>query len=552
MAGDTPPEHSVYQLCFMVLFELLIGLLIGGAVLTAVAHRIGAPYPVLLALAGVALALAPVDVPGIQLDPELALTLFVAPAIVDAAFNISPRDLRENWRQISSLVLVAVALTVVAVAVVARKLAPDLSWPAAIALGAIVAPPDPISATAVLSRLSPPRRLMTILEGEGLLNDATALLVYRLAVGSMLGSALSASTAIPIMLASLVGSVVLGWAMARAYTWLTQRITDLAISVVTQFVGTFAVWIVAERLGVSAVLTTVTYAVVLASLVARRQGAENRRGSYAVWEVAVYVLNALAFIFVGLQLQEIARDLHGSDRPYVAFGLAILATVIVVRLLWTFAYNALSRGVDRLVLPPDRRTPFALSYKSALVVGWSGMRGLLTLATALALPFADDPAKFPQRDLVVVAAFAVVLGTLVIQGLTLGPLLRWLKLTDDGRIERERNFARQEATRAALATLAGSGEPEAKILRREYSVLLDSEDMRDLRPRVFGQMRIRAIKAERERLHTLRRTREIGYDAYRTLEEELDWAEGNARRRGRPFEEKDDTPSRLLQEEQGR
>ena len=523
----------------MVLFELLIGLLIGGAVLTAVANRIGAPYPALLAMAGVALALAPIDVPGIRLDPELALTLFVAPSIVDAAFNVSPRDLRENWRQISSLVLVAVAFTVVAVAVVARQLVPDLPWSAAIALGAIVAPPDPISATAVLGRLAPPRRRMTILEGEGLLNDATARLVYRLALGALLGSAVSARTAAPLLLASSLGSVALGWASARAYIWLTRRITELAISVVAQFFGTFAVWIMAERLGVSAVLTTVTYAVVLARLVAGRQGAENRRGSHAVWEVAVYVLNALAFILVGLQLQEIARNLHGGNRRYVVFGLAILATVIVVRLLWTFAYNALSRGVDRLVLPPERRTPIGLSYKSALIVGWSGMRGLLTLATALALPFANDPARFPQRDLVVVAAFTVVLGTLVIQGLTLGPLLRWLNLTDDGRIDRERNFARQEATRAALATLADRGEPEARILRREYNVLLDSEEMRDLRPNVFGQMRIRAIRAERERLLTLRRTREIGDDAYRTLEEELDWAEGNARRRGRPYDVSD-------------
>ena len=255
-----------------------------------------------------------------------------------------------------------------------------------------------------------------------------------------------------------------------------------------------------------------------------------------MWEVAVYVLNALAFIFVGLQLQEIGRSLDGGYRPYLWFGLAILGTVIVVRLIWTFAYNALSRLVDRIVLPPERRTPFGRSYKSALVVGWSGMRGLLTLATALALPFEGDMARFPHRDFVVIAAFAVVLGTLVIQGLTLGPLLRWLNLMDDGRIDRERNFARQEATRAALEALAGSTEPEAMILRREYNVLLNDEEMRGLRPKVFGKLRLRAIAAERGRLLALRRTREIGDDAYRTLEEELDWAEGNARRRGRPYE----------------
>ncbi len=520
----------------MHLFQLLIGLLIGGAVLTAVANRIGAPYPVLLALAGTALALAPVEVPGVRLDPELALTLFVAPAIVDAAFGASPRDLRENWIQISSLVLVAVLLTVAAVAVVARLLVPDLPWPAAIALGAIVAPPDPVSAAAVLGRLSPPRRLMVILEGEGLLNDVSALLVYRLAIGVMLGSTLTAGKAVPLLFASTFGSVALGWALARAYLWLTRRIDDLAISVVTQFVATFAVWLIAERLGVSTVLTTVVYAVILSRLVATRQGAENRRGSHAVWEVAVYVLNALAFIFVGLQLQEIARTLDGGIRTYLGFGLAILATVIVVRLAWTFVYNAGARLVDRMTLRPEQRTPVGRSYKSALVVGWAGMRGLLTLATALALPFESDPARFPGRDFVVIAAFTVVLGTLVVQGLTLGPLLRWLDLTDDGRIDRERNFARQETTRAALELLDGCTEPEAAILRREYDVLRQDEQMETLRPKVFGRLRIRAITAERERLLALRRSRAVGDDAYRTLEEEFDWAEGNARRRGRYFE----------------
>ncbi len=517
----------------MVFFEILIGLLIGGAVLTALADRIGAPYPVLLALAGAALAVAPVTVPGIRLDPELAMALFIAPAIVDAAFDASPRDLRENWIQISSLVLVAVLLTVAAVAVVARRLVPDLPWSAAVALGAVVAPPDPVCASAVLGRLSPPRRLLVILEAEGLLNDASALLVYRLAIGAMLGTALTAGGAVPLLLASTVGSVALGWAFARAYLWLTRRVNDLAIAVVTQFVGTFAVWILAERLGASAVLTTVAYAVVIARRVPMR-GAEIRRGSLAVWQVAVYVLNALAFILVGLQLQEIGHGLNG--RFALAFGLAVLATVIVVRLAWTFAYNALARLVDRVRLPPERRTPVGRSYRSALVVGWSGMRGLITLATALALPFAGDPARFPHRDLLIVAAFSVVLGTLVIQGLTLGPLLRWLALTDDGRVERERGFARQEATRAALDALVGVNEPEAAILRREYTVMLDDEAARALRPAVFGRLRMRAIAAERARLLALRRTRAIGEDAYKTLEEELDWAEGNARRRGRPFE----------------
>ncbi len=519
----------------MLLFELVIALLLGGAILTAIARKIGAPYPVLLALAGTGLALAPFDVPGIRFDPDLALTLFVAPVILDAAFDASPRDLRENWIPVSSLVLIAVALTVAAVALVARHLVPDMPWAVAIALGAIVAPPDPVSATAVLGPLSPPRRLMVILEGEGLLNDASALLIYRYAVGVVLGAALTPANAVPLFLAASVGSLVLGWVLARLYMLLTRRITDLAIAVVTQFVATFVVWITAEKLGVSPVLTLVSYAVVLARLAPAHLGAENRRGSYAVWEVAVYVLNALAFILIGLQLQEIVRNIDGSFGRYAGFGLAILATVIVVRLLWTFFHNSLARLGQRIVTPREPPVSALVSYKAALVVGWCGMRGLLTLATALALPeAASGGAPFPHRDLVIVAAFSVVLGTLVLQGLTLGPLMRWLNLSDDGRFERERDFARQEATRAALRSLDGIAEPEAAILRKEYNVVLQDEAMRALRPKVFGKLRMKAIAAERETVQNLRRSRQIGDDAYHALEEELDWAEGNARRRGRP------------------
>ncbi len=518
----------------MLLFELVLALLLGGALLTAIARKIGAPYPVLLALAGTGLALAPFDVPGIRFDPDLALTLFVAPVILDAAFDASLRDLRENWIPVSSLVLIAVALTVAAVALVARHLVPDMPWSVAIALGAIVAPPDPVSATAVLGPMGPPRRLMVILEGEGLLNDASALLIYRYAVGVALGTALTPANAVPLFLANSVGSLVLGWVLARLYMLLTRGITDLAIAVVTQFVATFVVWIAAEKLGVSPVLTVVTYAVVLARLAPAHLGAENRRGSYAVWEVAVYVLNALAFILIGLQLQEIGRAIDGSFAPYAWFGLAILATVIVVRLVWTFVYNGMARLVQRLTVPEEQRTAAARSYKSALVVGWCGMRGLLTLATALALPEAAGGSSFPHRDLVIVAAFSVVLGTLVIQGLTLGPLMRWLNLSDDGRFEREREFARQEATRAALRSLDGVDEPEAAILRKEYDIVLQDEGLLGLRPKVFGKLRMKAIAAERKAVQTLRHTREIGDDAYHALEEELDWAEGNARRRGRP------------------
>src|SRR6188508_1417351 len=243
----------------MLVFEVVIALLLGGAALAAVARRIGAPYPALVALAGAGLALVP-GVPAMVLDPELALALFVAPVLVDAAFDASPRDLRVNWRPITGLALGAVALTIGVVAVVARLLVPDMPWSAAIALGAIVAPPDAAAATTVLKQLRPPHRLLVILEGESLFNDASALLVYRLAVAATLSGFVSGWSVLPTLLFVTLGSVALGLALARLTLMATARVDDVATVVVLQFCTTFGVWVLAERLHLSGIITMVVFA----------------------------------------------------------------------------------------------------------------------------------------------------------------------------------------------------------------------------------------------------------------------------------------------------
>src|SRR5688500_4132502 len=242
----------------MEVFEVVIAMLVGGAVLAALERRVGAPYPALVALAGVVLALIP-RVPTLVLDPELALALFVAPVLVDAAFDASPRDLRANWRAIASLALGAVVLTVAVVAVVARLLVPGLPWAAAIALGAIVAPPDAAAATTVLKQLRPPHRLLVILEGESLFNDASALLIYRLAVGATMTGFLSGWSVIPTLLVVTVGSIVLGLVLSRRTLMVPTRIHDVASSVWLQFSGTFFVSCFAEQLPLSGIITTVVY-----------------------------------------------------------------------------------------------------------------------------------------------------------------------------------------------------------------------------------------------------------------------------------------------------
>jgi monovalent cation/hydrogen antiporter len=441
----------------MQVFEIVIALLLGGAGLAALARRIGSPYPALVALAGAALALVP-GTPVLVLDPELALALFVAPVLLDAAFDSSPRDLRANWRPVAGLALGAVALTIVAVALAARALVPDMPWAVAVALGAIVAPPDAAAATAVLKQLRPPHRLLVILEGESLFNDASALLVYRLAVGAAVAGAVVGWNVVPMMLAVTAGSVLLGLALSRVSLFVTVRIQDVATAVIVQFCGTFAVWLLAERLHLSGILTMVVFAMAVSRVASDVVPARIRIPSYAVWEVVVFVLNVLAFILVGFQLKSIVARLDRSTWiEYAWVAAAVCAVAILARIAWVMGVAAVSRWWcrPRPGGAPGPRDAVALSPRAAALVGWCGMRGIVTLAAALALPTGGEGGTpFPYRDLILFTAFSVVLGTLVLQGLTLRPLMARLRLDDEGEVEREVRLARIATLRAALAATA--------------------------------------------------------------------------------------------------
>ena len=531
----------------MDVFEVVIALLVGGAALAAVARRIGAPYPALVALAGAGLALVP-GAPTLVLDPALALALFVAPVLLDAAFDSSPRDLRANWRAVASLALGAVALTIVVVALVAHALVPGMPWAAAVALGAIVAPPDAAAATTVLKQLRPPHRLLVILEGESLFNDASALLVYRLAVGATVTGFLSGWSVIPTLLVVTLGSVVLALVLARVTIMINSRIHDVATAVVFQFCGTFLVWILAERLHLSGIITMVVYAMLAARLASEAIPARIRIPSYAVWEVAVFVLNVLAFILVGFQLKSISERVTGSTGArYAAVAAAVCVAVILARIAWVSGAAAFSRWRcrPRTDGAPGPRDAVALTGPGAAVVGWCGMRGTVTLAAALALP-----TNFPFRDLILTTAFGVTLGTLVLQGLTLRPLLIRLRLEDDGSVEREVSVARVESLRAALAAAATCpGAATAELVRHRYELELRraEEDLADFNKDADGDAAAEtagvspsarsdgrdgdaavvqaATEAQRRRLVALRADGTIGDAAFQRVEEELDRAE---------------------------
>lgn len=511
----------------MLIFEWIVGVLLGAVLLAALARRIGAPYPAFLALGGVALTFVP-GVPDIRLDPELALALFLAPVLLDAGYDTSLRDLRANWRPITALVVGAVGVTTAAVAAVAMWLVPGMPLAAAIVLGAIVAPPDAVAATSVLRAVNLPHRLLTILEGESLLNDASAILIYRLAVAAAAAGSFSLSEVAPAFLLGVVGSVIAGPALGWVYARLMRRFVDAPSAIILQFVGAFGVWLVAEKVGLSGVLTIVTFAATVARSAPIDVSARLRVPSYAVWETGVFVLTVLAFVLIGIQIGPILDAMEPAERTrsLVVAG-AVMATVIVVRLLWVLAYQQVSHSFEH---GPDASGRVS-TMRGGILVSWAGMRGILTVAAALALP-AGGQGGFPYRDLIVLTAFAVVLGTLVVQGLTLRPLVAWLDLKDDDPVGQEIGRARAAAYGAALGSLKGDPSLRAEMLRREFKTALrEAERHPEGRaPEVLplDRLRARANDAARHRVLALRDSGEIGEDAFQEIEQELDWTELSA------------------------
>ncbi|CDX28185.1 Sodium/hydrogen exchanger [Mesorhizobium plurifarium] len=502
----------------MALFELTLVLLLIAVALTALSRRLEVPYPSLLALAGVGLAFVP-GAPVIEIDPELALALFIAPVLLDAAYDTSLRDLKRYRLSLVLLALGAVVFTTVVVAFVGWKMA-GLPIAAAIALGAIVAPPDAVAASAVLSQFKVPHRITAILQGESLLNDATALLIYRISVSAAVGT-LMLKDAVPVILLATIGSVVAGYLFGRVSLLTLTRIEDAASSTVVQFAGTFAVWIIADRLGLSAIITIVVYAITIARTAPRRMSARRRVSTYSVWESAVFVLNVLAFVLMGLQARSIVGRLSGDGQGGAfLFAATVLVVVMVARLVWVAGYVAVIRWFARS--GGEDRKQDAPTFRGAVLVGWCGMRGLVTLVVAIALP-----ANFPGRDPIVLAAFAVVLGTLVLQGISLKPLLRWLNFERDMTIDREVAEARVAIMQAALDVLNRKTSAAAAVVREQYEAQRRvAENPDDAQAATeYDRLRLYAIKRQRDTLEELRSNGTIGDEAYHRLEEEIDWSE---------------------------
>lgn len=430
----------------MPLVEAVLALMGACVVLAVLARLAGQPYAVVLILAGSILAFIP-GLPNLTLDPELALAFFLPPLLQASAFRTDWRAFRRNLRPILLLAVGCVVFTAFFIGWVARLLIPDMPWAAAIALGAILAPPDAVAAAAVLQRLNLPRRLVTVLEGESLVNDASALVVYRFAVAAMAAGSFVPYEAVGSFFLLGLGGIAAGWLIGRATLWAIARLRDTLLETALSFLACYAAFLAAETLHLSGVMAVVTAGIMLGRAQHRVFSARTRIEARAVWHFIEFVLTSLVFILIGLQVNDVLERLADRSAWQLAgLGLAVSLALIVSRFLWVFPSSWLPRRIPSLA----RRDPMPPAAHM-VILSWAGMRGVVSLAAALALPLG-----FPERDLIIFLAFCAILATLVVQGTTLEWLIRRLNLVQAPHphgIDPEEAHARHVAAEAMLGAI---------------------------------------------------------------------------------------------------
>jgi CPA1 family monovalent cation:H+ antiporter len=505
-----------------------LGLLLAVATMLAIAPALRIPYPILLVLGGLAIGLVP-GMPEFELDPELVFFGVLPPLLYSAAFFTSLRELRANSRSIGLLAIGLVLVTTVGVAVVAHALIDGLSWGAAFVLGAIVSPTDPLAATSIARRFGVPRKLVTIVEGESLVNDGTGLVLYRVAVAAVVTGSFSAYYTGGLFLVSVGGGIavglVVGWLVRQVRRRLDNPPAEITISLLTGYIA----FIPAELMGVSAVLAAVTAGIYLGWYTPELTSAQVRLQGRAVWEIVQYLLNALLFVLIGLQLPVVIDALDDySTMTLLGYAAAVSITVIAVRFAWVFAVLHAPKWIARRMS----------NWRGAVFLSWAGMRGAVSLAAALALPLETDTgAAFPGRDLILFLTFSVILATLVGQGLTLPYVIRVLGLEDDGIDDREDAKARIHAAEAALARLEELVSEDwvrddtAERMRGAYRfrtsrfrARLDDGDDGTIEGRSQDYQRLRRelLDAERQALIDLRRSGAISNGVWLRVGRDLD------------------------------
>ncbi len=429
--------------------EIIILLLAVVLALTTLAQRMLLPYPILLVIGGLVLAMVP-GVPTVTLNPDVVFLVFLPPILWAAAYFTSLRDFRDNLRPISLLAVGLVLATTAAVALAAHALL-GFGWPEAVVLGAIVSPPDAVSATAIGKRLNMPRRIVTILEGESLVNDATALVLYRAAVAAVVsGVFILQETLLQFLYAAVAGILVgllVGLVTRLALRSIGDSFTEIGVTLLAPYVA----WVVGESIHASAVLACVAGGLYLRQHFSRVVAPSTRIQGRAVWDLLVFLLNGVIFILIGLQLGSLQAAVPADRlKPLMLGGALISATAILVRLGWVPLIATLPRCLSRTLRARDPLPPWSHLF----LVGWTGMRGIVTLAAAMALPVSTSAGTpFPFRAEIILISFAMILSTLVLQGLTLAPLIRRLGVSEGLEGEQEEMHARRHAAGAALSRL---------------------------------------------------------------------------------------------------
>ena len=511
--------------------ELIVALLLASTVLAGVARAIHVHYAIVLVLGGLAVGLVS-GASAPQVDPHTVLFVFLPPLIYAASFSSSTQDLRAHARAIGLLAVGLVLLSMTAVAAVAHAVA-GIGWGPALVLGAILGPTDPIAATSVLRRLGAPDRISTILEGEALINDGTGLTVYKLAVAAVVSGHFSPGAGIVKFIAVAAGGVAVGLAAGWVSVETRKRINEPQIEISISLLTAYLAYIPADRIGASGVLAAVAAGLYTGGRAGSMLSPTSRLRTLGFWEALTFLLESVLFLLIGLELPHITRGLS-VEKPLL-YSAAVLVTLIAVRMAWMFTVPLLAQ----LVRP--RRTPRESRHAEQIVLGWSAMRGGVSLAAALALPLTAAGRPFPDRANVIFISYIAIAATLVIPGLTLSPLVRRLGLGEDEAVAREEARARVQLAHAALKHLDDLAErdvvaePVLDQLRMTYELRIqrlephaDGNAARDdeaAAARRIRELRRELIGVERRRLVDLRRRSQISAHTLRRIEHELDLEE---------------------------
>lgn len=526
----------------MTSVETILGLLLATIVIALIAKRLDLPYSIALVLGGLVLAILP-GVPRVTLDPNLVFFLLLPPILCEAAFFTSWRDFVQYKRPILMLAFGLVTATSTFVAFLCSHFIPGMSWSTGFLLGAIISPPDAAAATSITRGMKLPRKVVQILEGESLVNDASGLTLYRFAIIAIAGGGFTWSEASIAFVWIVIGGVLIGAVMAYGYIRLHPHLRDPEVEVIATFLITYLSYFLAEQVHASGVLSTVTAGLVLGWHAPELFSATMRIRGYAVWRTLVFLINAIVFLMIGLQIPLVLDGL----KDYSALDLLVWSTLILVgvmgiRMAWVYPSAYLPYKLFQYI----RDTEPAPDWKAATVIGWTGLRGVVSLAAALALPLeTTDGQSFPHRNLILFLTFAVIVGTLVIQGLPLRWLVRKLRLPKDRTSEEEQLVARIQTTELVLnrvAEMEAAGKCTGAALNRVRGYYEDR--LTDLRARLqietgtdlvdspsdfqsLAEQRIwwLLVQVERAAVVELRRQRKIGDEAMHELEHDIDLLE---------------------------